>query len=174
MKFENIWLAWYPWPMRCIHDQGTVFIGADFQYILLRAGIKDVPTTVRNAQANTICKRLHQSVADTLHILTIKRTSACKCCKCWQTGRFSACHFIACCLKRNSLQSWSFSRRSSIPLRYAPWYSITKWLSNHLQLPTSNHRWKLASRKQQALSSWLSTQRQTPCHSFWSYQTRAS
>jgi hypothetical protein len=39
MQFENIWLAWYPWPMSCVHDQGTKFIGADFQYILMRSGI---------------------------------------------------------------------------------------------------------------------------------------
>jgi transposase InsO family protein len=69
MQFENIWLARYPRPMRCIHDQGTEFIGADFQYILMRAGIKDVPTTVRNPQANAVCERLHQSVANTLRIL---------------------------------------------------------------------------------------------------------
>jgi transposase InsO family protein len=69
MQFENIWLAQYPWPMQCIYDQGTKFIGADFQYILMHAGIKDVPTTVRNPQANAVCKRLHQSVANTLCIL---------------------------------------------------------------------------------------------------------
>jgi hypothetical protein len=57
MQFENIWLARYPWPMRCIHDQGTKFIGADFQYILIHTGIKDVPaTTVRNPQANAVCE----------------------------------------------------------------------------------------------------------------------
>jgi transposase InsO family protein len=52
-----------------MHDQGTKFIGADFQYILMHAGIKDVPTTVRNPQANTVCERLYQSVANTLCIL---------------------------------------------------------------------------------------------------------
>jgi transposase InsO family protein len=55
--------------MRCIHDQGTEFIGANFQYILMCAGIKDVPTTVRNPQANAVCKRHHQLVTNTLHIL---------------------------------------------------------------------------------------------------------
>jgi transposase InsO family protein len=48
MQFEDIWLARYPWPMRCVHDQGTEFIGADFQYLLMRAGIKDIPMNVRN------------------------------------------------------------------------------------------------------------------------------
>jgi hypothetical protein len=55
--------------MCCVHDQGTKFIGANFQYILMHAGIKDVPTTESNPQANAVCKRLHQLVANTLHIL---------------------------------------------------------------------------------------------------------
>jgi transposase InsO family protein len=69
MQFKNIWLARYLRPMCCIHDQGTEFAGADFQYILMRAGIKDIPTTVRNPQANAVCERLHQSIANTLRIL---------------------------------------------------------------------------------------------------------
>jgi transposase InsO family protein len=70
MQFENIWLAQYPRPMRCMHDQGTEFITADFQHILLmRIGIKDVPTTVCNPQTKAVCKRLHQSVTKTLHIM---------------------------------------------------------------------------------------------------------
>jgi hypothetical protein len=63
MHFENIWLAQYPRPIKCIHDQGTEFIGADFQEV------QNVPTTVRNPQANTVCKQLHQSVGNTLRIL---------------------------------------------------------------------------------------------------------
>jgi transposase InsO family protein len=69
MHFENIWLSRYPRPMKCIHDQGTEFIGADFQEVLRRAGIQDVPTSVRNPQANAVCERLHQSVGNTLRIL---------------------------------------------------------------------------------------------------------
>jgi hypothetical protein len=38
MQFENIWLSQYPRPMKCIHDQGTEFIGANFQEVLRRAG----------------------------------------------------------------------------------------------------------------------------------------
>jgi hypothetical protein len=57
MKFENIWLSRYPWPMCCIHNQGTeFFMGAEFQYMLMQSGIKDVPTTIRNPQANAACE----------------------------------------------------------------------------------------------------------------------
>ncbi len=70
MHFENIWLAQYPRPLKCIHDQGTEFIGAYFQAVLDCAGIQDVPTTVRNPQANAVCEpNLHQSVGNTLLIL---------------------------------------------------------------------------------------------------------
>jgi hypothetical protein len=69
MHFKNIWLSRYPRPMKCIHDQGTEFIGADFQEVLRRAGIKDVPIMVRNPQANAVCEQLHQSVGNTLRIL---------------------------------------------------------------------------------------------------------
>jgi transposase InsO family protein len=55
--------------MHCVHDQGTAFIGAELQDVLMHAGIKDVPTTVRNPQANAVCKKLHQSVANILWIL---------------------------------------------------------------------------------------------------------
>ena len=69
MHFENIWLAIYPRPNKCIHDQGTEFIGTDFQRVLQRAGILDVPTTARNPQANAVCERMHQSIGNTLRIL---------------------------------------------------------------------------------------------------------
>ena len=29
--FESGWLAHYPHPARCIHDQGSEFLGAEFQ-----------------------------------------------------------------------------------------------------------------------------------------------
>jgi transposase InsO family protein len=69
MHFENIWLSRYPRPMKCIHDQDTEFIGADFQEVRRRTGIQDVPTSVHNPQANAVCEQLHQSVGNTLRIL---------------------------------------------------------------------------------------------------------
>ena len=66
MKFENEWLARYPRPNRCIHDNGKEFIGAPFIAMLARNGIEDVPTTVKNPQANSICERMHQTVGNCL------------------------------------------------------------------------------------------------------------
>ena len=66
MLFENNWLARYPCPSCCIHDNGGEFTGAAFSHMLHANGIKDITTTVKNSQANAICERLHQSVSNTL------------------------------------------------------------------------------------------------------------
>jgi hypothetical protein len=47
LLFENNWLACYPCPLRCIHDQGGKFIGDDFQLMLLESGIQNAPTTIK-------------------------------------------------------------------------------------------------------------------------------
>ena len=69
MLFENNWLARYPRPSRCIHDNGGEFTGAAFLHMLHVNGIKDVTTTVKNPQANAICERLHQSISNTLRTM---------------------------------------------------------------------------------------------------------
>jgi hypothetical protein len=68
MQFENNWLARYPRPNQVIFDPGTEFKG-EFRDMLRRHGIHPSPTTVKNPQANSICERLHQTVADVLRPL---------------------------------------------------------------------------------------------------------
>jgi len=65
-KFEECWLNRYPRPNKCIHDNGGEFIGWEFQNKLTQCGIEDKPTTSRNPQANAVCERLHQTVANVL------------------------------------------------------------------------------------------------------------
>ena len=43
--FESGWLAQYPRPMQCIHDQGPEFIGNELQQLLFKVGVKLVPTS---------------------------------------------------------------------------------------------------------------------------------
>ena len=69
MLFENNWLAWYPWPSHCKHDNGGEFTGVAFIHMLHVNGVKDVTTTVKNPQANVICERLHQSISNTLQTM---------------------------------------------------------------------------------------------------------
>ena len=66
MQFENEWLSPYPKPDRVIFDQGGEFIGAEFQGMLITNGIKPVPTTAKNPQANVVCERMHRTVGDIL------------------------------------------------------------------------------------------------------------
>ena len=67
-KFEQAWLARYPRPMRCVHDKGGEFIGRSFQWLLSMFAIKDVQTTSKNPQANSICERMHQTVGNILRV----------------------------------------------------------------------------------------------------------
>ena len=68
-RFAQSWLARYPWPARCVHDNGGEFTGYAFQRLLEKTQIKDVPTTSRNPQANAICERMHQTVGNVLRTL---------------------------------------------------------------------------------------------------------
>ena len=65
-QFENCWLARYPRPIKCIHDNGGEFIGWNFQQMLIRAGIRSKPTSVKNPQSNAVCERMHKTIADIL------------------------------------------------------------------------------------------------------------
>ena len=65
-QFANIWLSRYPRPNKCVHDNGGEFVGWEFQQLLQQAGVEDKPTTSRNPQANAVCERMHQTVANIL------------------------------------------------------------------------------------------------------------
>ena len=68
-KWEQSWLSRYPWPQKCVHDNGGEFTGWEFQELLTATSIKDAPTTSRNPQANAICERMHQTVGNILRTL---------------------------------------------------------------------------------------------------------
>jgi hypothetical protein len=73
MIFKNNWLAHYPKPEQCVHDNGSNIIDTDFQQILELNGVHNVPTTVKNPQLNAICEQMHQSAGNTLHTLTLSQ-----------------------------------------------------------------------------------------------------
>jgi len=68
-QFQNCWLSRYPWPQKCIHDNGGEFIGWEFQLLCERANIRHKETTSYNPQANAICERMHQTVGNVLRTL---------------------------------------------------------------------------------------------------------
>ena len=53
-KFAQTWLARYPKPERCIHDNGGEFMGAKFVILFADAQIKDVSTSSKNPQTNAM------------------------------------------------------------------------------------------------------------------------
>mmetsp|Transcript_18565 Transcript_18565/g.50745 ORF Transcript_18565/g.50745 Transcript_18565/m.50745 type:complete len:129 (-) Transcript_18565:269-655(-) len=65
-QFENTWLARYPRPNNCVHDQGGEFMDHPFQFMLHCNGIHSRATTAKNPQANAVCERVHQSIGNTL------------------------------------------------------------------------------------------------------------
>jgi hypothetical protein len=67
--FVNAWLTCYPKPMSCVHDPGSEFIGLNFQDMLHRNNIQSLSTTMKNPQANAICKQKHQSIGKCLRVL---------------------------------------------------------------------------------------------------------
>jgi hypothetical protein len=68
-KFAQCWLMRYLWPQHCVHDPGTEFTGPEFQMLLQNCHIRDVCTTAENAQSNTVCERMHQTVGNVLRTL---------------------------------------------------------------------------------------------------------
>eukprot|EP00536_Pseudo-nitzschia_multiseries_P005261 jgi/Psemu1/12068/gm1.12068_g len=58
-QFANGWLARYPRPNQCVHNNGGKFLGHEFQTLLMQNGNKSVPMTVKNPQSNAICEQLH-------------------------------------------------------------------------------------------------------------------
>jgi len=67
--YAQLWLARYPWPERCVHDNGGEFVGPEFQTLMQRCNIKDVTTSAKNPQANAVCEQMHQTVGNVLRIL---------------------------------------------------------------------------------------------------------
>ena len=55
----------YPRSLRCIHDGGAEFKNG-FLRMLQQWGIKNVSVTAHNPQSNSICERMHQTVAQIL------------------------------------------------------------------------------------------------------------
>ena len=53
-KYAQVWLSIFPWPARCVHDNGGEFLGPEFQFLLQSCRIKDAPTSSKNTHAKHI------------------------------------------------------------------------------------------------------------------------
>ena len=97
-QFANCWLSRYPRPIECIHNNGGEFIGHEFRALLNQAGIKSKATTVKNPQANSVCERMHKTVADILRTLTKEKPpkDAEEACKYIDNSIGSCIHALRC------------------------------------------------------------------------------
>jgi hypothetical protein len=68
--FDSEWLCRYPRPARVIFDNGSEFMGQEFQELLESYGIKPVPTTVKNPRSNGVIERVHLTMGDMLRTMT--------------------------------------------------------------------------------------------------------
>ena len=76
LNFDRVWLSRYPRPARCLHDNGTEFLGSDFQELLQSYGIKPSVTTIRNPQANAILERVHQVLGNLLRTAELSKVES--------------------------------------------------------------------------------------------------
>ena len=75
--FETGWLLRFLRPVRLIHDQGTEFMGEDFQALLRQWGIRDTLIgyeTLKQTLYVNKCIRLWEISCKLLYILTLHRT----------------------------------------------------------------------------------------------------
>jgi hypothetical protein len=61
MTVENNWLACYPHPQQCVHDNAPEFVGFEIKS-MYQNGIQDKPTVKLNPQSNAVCERMHRTV----------------------------------------------------------------------------------------------------------------
>jgi len=66
LAFDRTWMSRYPRPVNIIYDQGSEFIGSEFQELVDSLGLLKAPTSVKNPQANAILERVH----GTMHNMT--------------------------------------------------------------------------------------------------------
>ena len=68
--FTDEWLSRYPKPRKVIFDNGSEF-KKEFQQLCAEYGIKAKPTSVKNPQANGICERVHQVIANMIRTFNV-------------------------------------------------------------------------------------------------------
>ena len=68
--FDEAWLYQYPRPRRAVYNNGSEFIVFKFQELLRSYGIKLVPSTVKNPQANSPVERMYLTMVDMLRTST--------------------------------------------------------------------------------------------------------
>ena len=64
--FDNCWLARYPRPNRCVHDNGGDSLQSECVQLLGQYGITPVLTTVSIIRQTQLCQTAHQTIGNIL------------------------------------------------------------------------------------------------------------
>ena len=70
--FDKHWLCRYPRPRFVIYDNGSEFLGFEFQELITSYRIISKPTTVENPQANAIVEHTHLLIGDQLRTVELE------------------------------------------------------------------------------------------------------
>ena len=113
LLLDLIWLSRYPRPMQCIFDNGSEFLGKEFQELLESFGITPVPTTVRNPSANFV-ERTHQTLGNFIRTMDLEKST-------FDKKRPVVGPFSKCCLGDSLHSAYRFrcnSRTKRVRSRY--------------------------------------------------------
>ena len=72
LLFDREWLNRYPRPSTVIYDNGTEFT-SEWTELLISYGIRPVPTTIKNPQANSYVERIHGTIANMLRTKELEK-----------------------------------------------------------------------------------------------------
>ncbi len=64
--FDKQWLSRYPRPLKVGHNNGTEFMGSEFQEMCHSYNIEPERTTVKNPQAQALVERIHLTMGEIL------------------------------------------------------------------------------------------------------------
>ena len=68
-KFEQAWLAQYPWPKQIIHKPDNDFIAGALEQLMQAIRCKAARGSAKNAQSKLTCERMDQTVGNVLKTL---------------------------------------------------------------------------------------------------------
>ena len=63
------WLARYPRPTHCVHDNGSEFTGHLFQFMLSDAGITSRPISSHTPTSNALVESVHRAIGQVIRAL---------------------------------------------------------------------------------------------------------
>jgi hypothetical protein len=164
-KFVQSWFARYTRPIHCVHNKGGKFIGGTFQWLLHSFDIKDVQSTSKNLQSNSICKWLHQTVGNVLRVLLYSNPPH----KCHRPETLAIRYWrLQCTPCNNSLHTRQHAGGSCIQLWHVLECPADSGLAHNSLMQWTVCQWQPLPHQQEAMSVWLCSRSESFEESAWS------